>query len=280
MKKILLVTAALAFLTTSKAQNSTDKIVLAKNETLKFTVTAKGTVTQEMMGQSMDIPLDLLTTSNIKVTDATATGYNANYTTTHIKLNTSIMGQDKNFDSDVKADMDGEMKGTGKNINVERPKTLSFSGSCKSASNAETDNDNQDPMNGMMKQLMGSGSEEITVENFFYLLPKGKKTGDSWLDSSSNETMKITTNYKWESTDKNVAMLTIVAKTTTKTKTELQGMEMEIELNNVLTETRKVDITTGIVKSKIGESKINGTISVQGMTVPITGTVANTLTAE
>jgi Family of unknown function (DUF6263) len=280
MKKILLSVATIAFFTNLNAQISTDKIVLAKNETLKYSITVKGSITQEMMGQSMEIPIDGLTNCNLKTTNTTATGYSVDFTTTRVKINTSIMGQDKNFDSEVKADMDGEMKSAGKNINIVKPKTLSFLGYCTSASNAEIDNEKADPMDNMMKQMMGAGSDEVTVESFFSLIPTAKKVGDTWVDSSSNESSKTVRNYKWESTDKNIALLTVVTKTTTETKTEMQGMEMEIAINNVLTETRKVDATTGIVKSKIGEAKITGTIGVQGMSVPLTGTMNSTMTAE
>lgn len=282
MKKTATLLLFFAASFTLQAQSPTDKIVLAKNQQLKFITKVNSTINQEMMGQSMEILMDIATSRNITVKDITTTEYNLDAVTTHVKMNMSAMGQDKAFDSNNKNDMNGDMKDVGKDINVAKPLILSTDGKCKPAASTSPEKpaEEKDMMGDMMKQMMGGGAEEITTAAYFMLIPSGKKPGDIWTDSTVAGTTKVISNYTWDSTLANIAVIKVASKETNNSTVNTMGMDMTINMTNEIAEVRKVDFTTGVVISSNSTKKINGTIDVMGQSVPMTGTATTVTTAE
>jgi Family of unknown function (DUF6263) len=280
MKKITLLFLSISAAFTVLAQGQTNKIVLTKNQQLKFVSAVKGNVSQEMMGQSMEIVMDVNTDRNITVKDISVQDYKLDAITTRVKMNMSMMGQDRSFDSDNKSDMAGEMKDAGKDVNVVKPLILSVNGKCKLAEKPNPEKTEQDPMSGMMQQMLGGGADEVTTENYFMLIPQGKKAGDNWSDSVVTEVSKTYWIYKWESTETNVAVIKATAKATISNNITAQGMEMTMNMNNEITEDRKVSLASGVIINKVSTVKINGTVDVMGQSVPMTGTVTTTVAAN
>jgi hypothetical protein len=109
MKKITLFTlTALAVTTGTIAQNN-GTINLPKGQ--KYIVENKVTTksTSEMQGQSMESNADVTSVYAIEVKDAKDNNYNMVNSISAIKMNMTTMGQNINFDSDKKEDMDGEI---------------------------------------------------------------------------------------------------------------------------------------------------------------------------
>ncbi len=258
----------------------TNTIVLNKNQQLKFVSAVKGNVSQEMMGQSMEIIMDINTEKNITVKEITEKDYKLDAVTTHVKMNMTMMGQDRSFDSDNKNDMAGEMKDAGKDINVIKPLFLSTNGKCTLVDKNSPEKTEQDPMNGMMQQMLGGGTDEITTENYFMLIPQGKKTGDNWTDSVITSSSKTYWTYTWESTNANIALIKAIAKANINTAMNMQGMDMTMKMANEIAEDRKVNLTSGVITNKMTTMKINGTMDIMGQSVPMTGTVTTTVTAN
>jgi hypothetical protein len=256
----------------------TNKIVLNKNQQLKFSSAVKGNVTQEMMGQSMEILMDVSTDRNITVKEAAAADYQLDAVTTRIKMNMNFMGQDRSFDSDNKNDMTGEMKDAGKDVNVVKPLVLSTEGKCKLSEKASPEKAETNPLSSMMEQMTGGGTDEVVTEGYFMLIPQGKKAGDNWTDSVITGSSKTYWVYTWESTNANIAVIKANAKATINTTMNMQGMDMAMNLTNDVAEDRKVNLTSGVITSKISTMKINGTMDVMGQSVPMTGTVTTTTT--
>lgn len=281
MKKIIAFTFVCTTVAFSFAQNQTSKIILTKDQELKYVSVAKTNITQEMMGQTMDITMDITTSQKITVKDVSATDNKVDMVTTHVKGNMSLMGQDKTFDSDNKADMDGEMKDLGKSINVVKALTITSAGKCKVDEAASPEKPDENAMAGMMQQMLGgAAAEEVAAEGYFMLIPAGKKIGDTWTDSVINTATKTYWNYTWDSNAENTAVIKATAKTLTSTSFSTQGMDMTMNSTSDVTEVRKVDIKTGLINSKSNTTKLNGSIDVMGQSVPITGTVTTTITAE
>jgi Family of unknown function (DUF6263) len=277
MKKISLVFLMVYAAITTFAQ--TNKIVLNKNQQLKFVSSVKGNVTQEMMGQSMEMLMDVATDRNITIKEAAGANYQLDAVTTRIKMNMTIMGQDKSFDSDNKNDMAGEMKEAGKDVNVVKPLTLSADGKCKLAEKASPEKAETNPLSGIMEQMMGGGADEVVTESYFMLIPQGKKAGDNWTDSIIAGSSKTYWAYTWESTNSGIALIKATAKATINTTMNMQGMDMTMNMNNDIAEDRKVNLVSGVVTNKTSTVKINGTMDVMGQSVPMTGTVTTTVTA-
>jgi hypothetical protein len=280
MKKITILFLSLSVVLANFAQSPTSKIVLSKNQQLKFVSSVKGNVSQEMMGQTMEIVMDVNADRNITVKEVAAKEYQLDAVTTHIKMNMSMMGQDMNFDSNNKDDMAGQMKDAGKDVNVVKPLTLSTDGKCKLVEKASPEKTETNPMNSMMQQIMGGGADEVTTESFFMLIPQGKKAGDNWADSVIAETSKTYWTYTWESTNADIAVIKAVAKATINTTMNTQGMDIAMNMTNEITEDRKVNLTSGVITNKTSTAKINGTMDVMGQTVPMTGTVTTTVAAN
>jgi Family of unknown function (DUF6263) len=276
MKKFTILFLSIAAVFTAVAQ--TNKVILNKNQQLKFVSSVKGNVSQEMMGQTMEIIMDVNADRNITVKEVSAKDYQLDAVTTHIKMNMSMMGQDMNFDSNNKDDMAGQMKEAGKDINVVKPLTLSTDGKCKLVEKASPEKTETNPMSGMMQQIMGGGADEVTTESCFMLIPTGKKAGDNWADSVIAGSSKTYWTYTWESTNANIAVIKAIAKATINTTMNTQGMEIVMNMINDVSEDRKVNLTSGVITNKISTAKINGTMEVMGQNVPMTGSVTTTVT--
>ncbi|UEG50152.1 DUF6263 family protein [Ferruginibacter lapsinanis] len=284
MKKAILIPLAIIVSIGCFAQKQTTKIVLTGNQSLKFTSTIKGNISQEALGQSMDMDIDVVNHKNILVKSVDKEKYKIDFTTTRLKSDISLMGTSKKFDSDNKEDMNGEMKDFGKDINVVKPFELGCNNSCIStdsiAKSSNTASKNADLMSGMIDQLMGSGNDEATIESYFMLLPTDKKLGDSWTDSLISGDIKKYTTYKWDSLQNNIAVLTITEKIINNIKTEMMGMDISTNIVNDVAEARKVDIKTGVIIERKSTVKMNGSADIMGMSVPVTGTVITSITSE
>lgn len=280
MKTISIFILSLSITLIGFCQSQTNKIVLTKNQQLKFVQNITGNISQEMMGQSMETVMDITSNKSITVKDLTEQNYQLDATTTRLKMNMSMMGQDRNFDSNNKDDMAGDMKEAGKDINVVKPLSLTADGKCKAIENAETVKSKEDPMAGMMNQMLGGGADEIITESYFMLIPAGKKIGDTWLDSTITESVKIYMNYKWDSTQNNIAKISVTGKENNNSTVSAMGMDMAVSVTNDVSETRHVNLANGIVINKTSTKKINGTIEVMGQSVPMSGTVTTTTASE
>src|SRR5664279_5721353 len=112
-----------------KEEEPKAKVTLAKSQ--KYTVENKITTssTSEMQGQSMETSADITSVYNIEVDDVKDNAYNMTNKIAAIKMNMSTMGQNINFDSEKKEDMDGEMGSNLKDyINHPYPVVMDVSG--------------------------------------------------------------------------------------------------------------------------------------------------------
>src|SRR5438128_2637617 len=108
MKKLFLFASLLSVLTVS-AQTVTRKITLAKGQQLEQQSKTIVNMTQEMMGQSMEIKMESNATNLLDVKDNNTTGFDMTNTLKKVLMNMNVSGQETTFDSDKKEDMDGQM---------------------------------------------------------------------------------------------------------------------------------------------------------------------------
>src|SRR6266446_1267104 len=123
MKKISLFISAIFAVTTGTFAQNNSTVNLPKGQ--KYVVENKVTTksTSEMAGQSMESNGDVTSVYAIEVKDLKDNNYNMTNSISSIKINMSSMGQNMNFDSDKKEDMDGEMESTVKNY-INQPKAV------------------------------------------------------------------------------------------------------------------------------------------------------------
>ena len=267
MKKISFVAVAFAFSSFCMAQNN-NILKLAKGQ--KYLVENKITTanTIQMQGQSMDNNTDMTSTYKIEVTGNEGNNYNLTNTITNIKMIMNMMGQEINFDSDKKEDMDGQM-GTAFKELINQPKQVKLDNTGKVLS-AESDS-----LSGMIKELnfdvAGFGSQLA-----FQPLPPGLKKGTTWTDSTGGEGSSRTTTYTIKEINGNIATITFTGNLSTESTVEQAGMKLKQKTTGTYSGEELVNIKTGVIQSNSSTTNATGAVTVMGQDLPITTQVTST----
>jgi len=274
MKKILLI-FAVAFCFSTGSMSQTNQILkLNKGEKYQVDNKLETTNSTEVQGQTMDSKANISSTYNIAVKEKTDNNYNLTNTITHMVMSMSMMGQDINFDSDKKEDMDGQM-GTALKEYINRPKNVVIDNTGKVISTDESDTS----ATGIAKQLnlaaTGYGAQLV-----FQALPKNPKVGASWTDSTNTDGIKRTTNYTIKSIDGNIATVTFNGTVSTETKMEQQGMEVSTKTSGKFSGEEKVNTKTGVVQSNTTTGDASGTVTAMGQDFPTSSKVTSTTTVK
>jgi len=261
------------------AQSPTGKIVVKKGQHFVIESKSDGAVTQEMAGQSMPMTFGSATNMTADVKDSKDNNYTITQMITHVKSTFSGMGQDKNFDSDKKEDMDGEAGAAFKDI-LNVPKDVVISNEGKTVSSADTTKkvDDSNPLTEMM-QAMGGGKDNVAAL-LFLVIPEGKKAGDTWKDSTITEGIKFTKSYTLNSLKDNEASVTMTGVMDINKKMQVQGMDMNMTITNKVNSVILVDIANSVQKENKSSTDITGTIEVMGQSVPMTSKVTTVTTVK
>lgn len=255
------------------------KIVIAKGQKLEATVSTKMTMTMEMMGQSMENVTETVGTTVAEVKEASATEFTIGQLLKKMTMNATMMGQEIKFDSDKKEDMDGQMGEAVKGkLGVEEEYKISATGKILTAPASKTGESN--PMN----DLSGVSGTISVGQQLPFLVPvpsKSLKPGDSWVDSSGTaETVKLVNTYTLKEIKGDDLIVTVVGTLVKNGTAEVQGMEMQIELNGKVNGESVYEAATGWLKGGTSNVDVKGSISVMGQSVPIDMKVTATTTAK
>lgn len=272
MKKFLLV-ALLMNVILLNAQTVTRKVGLVKGQQLEQQSHIKMNMTQEAMGQSIEIKMDGDVTSLVEVKDAAANSFEVANTLKKILMNMNAMGQDMKFDSDKTEDMDGQLGQAFKGkIGVPREFTVNKEGLVTAIKNkGDSSVDAGGMMGGMMSGAMGSGEEkEGSAFNSLANIPsKGVKVGESWSDSTSDDNGKTFTTYTLKEVNGGNGLVTLSANMAISREMEQQGMTMQMDMTGTTIGEYTFDVSTGIIKTRKATTKSSGTIEVAGQSMPV-----------
>src|SRR2546423_3490989 len=138
MKKLIFFFTCLIWLGTN-AQQLHNSIFFKKGTQYQLVSKTNVVITQELMGQSIDINTDGEITHSYEVKNISDTGITLSHKVTRVKMHLEGMGQDRTIDSDKPEDMNGDfgttLKGflqktyeitvdkTGNVLSVKEPKT-------------------------------------------------------------------------------------------------------------------------------------------------------------
>jgi hypothetical protein len=273
MKKIIFSTFTLfAFTATSFGQA---KVVLNKNQKFIATTSAIGTTSMEMMGQSMETSTESSAVSTIEVKDVMPAGYKLTTTVTKVKVKSKGgMGQDVNFDSDNKEDMDTEI---GKSVKDElKPKDEEIDLLGKNA--GEKNGTSDDDISKVMQSLNGTGNNGVAGN--FILIPAGKKAGDAWMDSSNANGVKISNTYTFKQLTGKDATVDVNTISKINKTVQAQGADVTIIMDLKVLSTDIVDITTGVIKLKKTTAEGKGTLNAGGQEIPMNSKVTSETTIK
>lgn len=280
MKKIFISALALAVTLSLTAQSYTPAVKLEAGKKYTVITSTKGNMTQEAMGQTMEIPLEGTNNGTLTIKSASAKGYDNAFTTDRIQFSMNAMGQEMNYDSDKKEDKDGPMgKTMGKMVGAETTFTVDASGNIikETITKPKVENkseDEPDMMSGMLSNMGMNGASTCPAFNLF-VSNKEIKIGDSFVDSSTvsdkDGKTKNSTTYTLKEVKDGKATFTLVGQIAIEKKMEMQGMEMSTSSTGKSNGEMIVDVATGLLSSKTVIMETTGTVEVQGMSIPITG---------
>ncbi len=267
------------------AQKPTGSIKLSEDQGLIIQMTSQGNINQEIGGQSMETVFTGSTRKELIVNKKLEDSYRIGFKTSKLKMNVSMMGNEiSKFDSDDEQNKGGSQSLQGNEINKTKNLLLSKKGFCISLDSATvtngTDKEKADPVSQMMKQMLGEKTDESLVSSCFMLLPENIKQGDTWQDSTKTESISTGLSYQWDSTVNNIAVIRVTGKMNVNTVVNAMGSEANISLISDISETRKVDITNGIIRFRKNTSQMRGTIDLMGFSVPVTGTIESLTETE
>jgi hypothetical protein len=270
MKKITIPSLIIFTGLTTLAQS---ELTLKKGQ--KYVVENKVTTTSssQMQGQSMESNADVSTVYTIEIKDLKASNYSMTNAISSIKMNMTTMGQNINFDSDKKEDMDGEIGSSLKDyINKSNDVIMDKSGNViitdkpDSVKKAELSS----PTQMMIKQMGDPEQQGYGATMAFTAIPKKIKTGNLWSDSTSKDGVVRVTNYAVKDIKGNTATILISGTETRDTKMEMQGMEINTKTNGKFSGEETVDIGTGVISQSNTTMDAAGNISVMGQEIPTT----------
>jgi hypothetical protein len=281
MKKIFL-SLLLAASVTGFAQKVSNKLTFQKGQKLEIT-TNMNMATTMVMGETTG---NTVTTEVYDVKDVAASGATLEKSTKNMKLNFSLMGQEKSFDSDKPEDLKGDLgEPLKKMLDTKAEFTVDGTGkivAVKAAESKKKDESNQNMMGMFMSQMnMGSAPPKAGAASFFKILPDyevGK--GDSWSDTSSYNG----SNFKNTYTVKDITETDVVLDYTTggdfTTKQEMMGMSLESKGNTKSNGTITLDRKTGILKQKTATSTTESNTNVAGQEMASTAKITTVTTVK
>ena len=288
MKKFFISSLALTLTLGLAAQSYTPAVKLEAGKQYTITTITKSNMTQEAMGQTMEIPIDATNKATLTIKAASDKGYESTYITDRVQFAANMMGQDMNYDSDKKDDKDSPM---GKTMNKLVGKETSFvvngagniiKETVVKPTQEKSDEEGPDMMTGMM----GMGMSEASTCPVFNLFVNNTelKIGDSFEDSSTvndkDGSTKTSTTYILKEIKDGKSIFTLNGQVAISKKMEMQGMEMTTTTASKSSGVMIVDVTTGLLVSKSIVTETTGNVDVQGMSIPITGKTTTTITVS
>jgi len=109
------------------------------------------------------------------------------------------------------------------------------------------------------------------VKDLVFLIPPGKKVGDTWTDSTSQKELKSIRRFTFKSLIDNIATIGLNGVLTGNSTMEMQGMQLDISMNTNTTGEIIVNTKTSLVQKRTANADIDATIDVMGQSGPITG---------
>lgn len=272
MKNLCLVVLLFASVVAS-AQNVTKKVSLAKGQQYEQVSLVNMNISQEMMGQVMEMKMESTTNNIVEVKEASNSSYTVANTLKRMVMNMSGV-QEVKFDSDKKEDMDSQM---GESLRDKIGKTsemvLNMNGIITEVKTKPAKDAAAAP-GGMMSNMLGQDvGEEKEGNNFSALanIPaKGVKVGESWSDSAVDNDTKVYTTYTLKEVKGNEGVVSMSGNMNVNRDMEQQGMTLQVSMQGTILGEYIFDVATGIIKSKKANTKATGMVEAMGQSIPMT----------
>ena len=268
----------------SIGQTTTGKISLSKGLKFQIENNTNSVISQEVMGQTIEIKMDLQALHQVEVKDKKDSSYILTSTFKKLKTTGSAMGKDLNFDSDKKEDMDSEIGQAIKDqLNV--PKDVELSDHDKVIKNpgstTKKEQKTAEGMGNMMQNILGGENDETNgAGNAFEAIPAGLKTGDQWSDSSITKESKTYRQFSIKDIKDNIVSINLTGKQAITKQVEQMGMDITVTTDGKITGEIIVDQNTGFIQKKSLIIDTTGTMEASGMSVPLSSKTTTVFTVK
>jgi hypothetical protein len=276
MKKILVIILAISYLQ-GFAQKKTG-ILLNKGQ--KITVVSTSTSDTDM-GMGMQMKNVSSATNILNVIADEDKNYRISNTPVKLNLSMDMMGQQTSYDSEKSEDKDSEI---GKEISQKMNVADTFlieksSGEVikdkKDSPERPAKTETENPLEGIMGSSATAG--DALLSGAFFIVPKEKKIGESWTDSTSEKNIKTVKTYTLKSIEKNIATILVTGTLTGNGETEMQGSSVAYNMTTKNTGEMIVDTKTNLVSKITNDGDITMVIEVMGQSMPITSKANSTI---
>jgi hypothetical protein len=260
-KRILLL---MVITVTALSAIQAQKIAVTKGQKLESTLTTA--ITMDVMGQNIETSTTLV--SLVEVKEVNAKGSTMANTITRMLIKSNAMGQDINFDSDKKEDLDGQMGqavkgkiGASQEVVVDQNgKVVELKDTTKKAAGGMGD----------MMNMSGELAKGQAYPMLLQLPGRPVKAGDNWTDSAGTAaTMKTVTNYSIKSITAEGVMVSYTGTFIKNGTVEQNGMEMQLDMSGKIKGDASYETGTGLLKKNDAVMDVSGSINVMGQNAPI-----------
>ena len=261
MKKLL----SIAFLLccgASFAQNS-NGIKLKKGQT----ITLNSVVNSETEMQMGAMKNDYNTTIKLNVVDENAETYTLNSSIAQMKMNMDGMGQNMSYDSEKPEDKDSQM---GQAMGDKLKKVDTYILDKKTGKTTIVKKEGGEEEGGMGGGMFSISDEEGVPNAAFFILPAGKKIGDTWTESTVSKGITTAKTYTLKSIAQDVATIDVTGTITGTKEQEAGGMTMSITMNNKIAEQMLVNINVGLVTKTTNTTDGTNSMDMMGQQMEMT----------
>ncbi len=272
-KRILL---SMLLMASAAGAGYAQKIAVTKGQKLETVTTTK--MNMEVMGQNMDN--ESVATSNVEVKDVNADGYLFINTVKRMTMKGSAMGQEMNFDSDKKEDMDGQI-GQALKDKIGTPQEIQVDKQGKVAGTKDAGETKAGAGMADMMSMSGDVTKGQPYPILIQLPATAIKPGDTWTDSSGTvATLKTITTYTLKSLTADGAQVSFTGTLSKSGTIEQNGMEIQMDMTGTTKGDAVYDSASGLLKNTTTSSDIKGSLGIMGQNAPLTGTVTASIVAK
>ena len=269
---------------TGLGQKIQGKLRFTPGKYLAVQMQLKATVTQQAMGNAISFDADGEALYGYSVLETTANQTTLQHEGKKIAFAFDGMGQKRSFNSERKADLDGQFGDPVKKILSKKfDLVVDEYGNVITTKPETIEPVKTDEHLSIVLNMISDISDMVYppqkgTASFFKVLPDNEiAVGDIWSDSIQTGTGNLKTIYTLAGVTDSTILVDFKTSGLTIAKTTMMGRETTTTLNNTGTGNIVIDRATGIIKQKKIVTESGGTMEAMGGSTPVTSKTTLTI---
>jgi hypothetical protein len=277
MKKISLIALLILATIACFSQKFSSTLVFRQGQTIGITLEVKSKVTQEAMGNAIDLNVEGTAAHSYKVTNTTDDNHTLHHDVKRMTFKFDGMGQNRSFDSDNKKDLEGFFGAPVKDmLSKSYDMIIDPAGKALLVKPEKIELTKADDrlaiVFNMLKDMTGVVYPPKKNESSFFKVLPDTAVGinSTWSETNATENGMTTTVYKLSAITDSTILVDFAGRSSSVTKAEMMGMATSTTMNNNYTGKIIVDKATGIIREKTITTESTGSTEAMGGNMPIT----------